>query len=551
MLKDAKLMHSPLGDGALFDVLGRWYKRSPPEAMLWEAAELYEGASPAMVQGAARWLGVERELGEAGLDAATVARVFVSAAVGEPQGWAPPGPVLARVLEAAGDAFDPGAVATELLEADELPHAHKSLFTLCVAMSAQRGTPIPESHDAHIIFHVPWPHLRAIVEGLPEARRDALLVRLIGTPGNANAARVQMRYTLPVLDLATGTGAKASIAKARAHLEGKERWTELLAAMDAGGGPPAEREGPTEECRKAVEYWLEKYESTRRVDGIGDAARQTHARAVEVDAPELASFETWKAASEERRTAIAERVAARVEGLAFSGFETFEGAPLASFHHDDLVFRLVPGGSYDRGLSPEEEALVRAASEVARPAGDNWFEEFGNFLEKQLHSMRPLMRATVGPLLVCASPGYSMTPDTVVPFLDETQWRLLSETEWEYLARGGKEHELTWRGHEVPDEAWFQRTDSAEAEAANAFGCWGFGLQPELCADVWKETYEGAPVDGAPRFGDGTRVARGGAAMLYPWQQVGEWQLLCSAVRSPSVHWEFEVNVRPVLGVTC
>ena len=111
------------------------------------------------------------------------------------------------------------------------------------------------------------------------------------------------------------------------------------------------------------------------------------------------------------------------------------------------------------------------------------------------------------------------------------------------------QHELTWRGHAVPDEAWFEATAGGEAEIANAFGCWGFGLQPEVCADAWHDSYDGAPNDGLPRFGNGPRVTRGGAAMLYPWQQVGEWQLLCSAVRTPSVHWEFELSVRPVLSI--
>ena len=45
-------MQRPLGDGQLFDVLGRWYHADPPEALLWEAANMHEGASPAMIQGA-------------------------------------------------------------------------------------------------------------------------------------------------------------------------------------------------------------------------------------------------------------------------------------------------------------------------------------------------------------------------------------------------------------------------------------------------------------------------------------------------------------------
>lgn len=549
MLADPELFDRPLGDGTLFDVLGRWYRADPPEALLWEAATMHEGASPAMIQGAARWLGVTADLRELGLDEPTIARVMISASVGEPPGWSPPGPVLARVLEAAGEAFDPGAAAAELLEGNEVPRPRRVLFTICTALLARRGHPIPASHDASFVFHVPWSILREVIAALPEDRRDAVLVRLIGRPSNDNAARVQMRYVLPVLDLATGEGARAAVAAAREHLDGKDRWAELVAQLDAGGGPPEPREGPTEECRRAVEYWLGKYEAKRRVERIGEVAQALHERAVHVDGPELASFETWAACSEPRRRAIGQQVADQVPGLAFRGLERFEAGELASFEWEQLSFRLVPGGSFTRGFSDAEEALVREEAERRRPAGDNWVEEFGHFLDQQLSSMRPTARVSVGPLLVCDSPGYAMAPDEVVSFLEDSVWRLPSESEWEYVARGGREHELTHRGHVVPDEAWFEQTNEHGEDHRNPFGLWGFGLQPELCADAWIPSYEGAPGDARPRAGEGTRVARGGAALIYPWQQVGEWQLLCSAVRGPAMHWEFEVAIRPVLGV--
>ncbi len=549
MLADPELLQRPLGGGQIFDVLGRWYRAEPPEALLWEAAEMHEGASPAMIQGAARWLGVTAEFRELGLDDPTIARVMISASVGEPPGWSPPGPVLARVLASAGASFDPQAVASALFDGDEVPRPRRVLFTICAALVARGGDSLPASYDANVVFHVPWTILREVVAALPEDRRDALLVRLIGRPGNDNAARVQMRYVLPVLDLATGEGARASIAAARKHLEGKEQWAEIVAQLDAGGGPPDPRDGPTDECRKAVEYWLAKYEAKARVQRIGEVARSLHGRAVQVDAPELASFASWSACGEERQRAIAQQVAEQVSQLEFRGLERFDAGALATFGWEQLVFRLVPGGAFTRGFSDAEEALVREEAERRRPAGDNWHEEFGHFLENLLPSMRPLAQVTVGPLLVCDSPGYAMAPDAVVPFLEETAWRLPSESEWEYLARGGREHELTYRGHVVPDEAWFKETNQHGEKHLNPFGLWGFGLQPELCADVWVEGYHGAPTDGRPRWGDGPRVARGGAALIYPWQQVGEWQLLCSAVRGPAVHWEFEVSVRPVLGI--
>jgi hypothetical protein len=551
VLHDPDLFEQPFGEGdrPLFEVLNRWYRDDPPERLLWAAAELYEGASPAMIQAAARWLAVAEELRAAGLDEGTVARVFISAAAGTPPGWVPPGPVLVQVLDAAGEAVDLAAIADALVELEPLPATLAPLLSVCTAALARRGVAIPPSYDERLTWYIPWTHLRAIVEALAEDRRDALLSRLFGNPGNANAARVQLRYLMPVLDLAQGPRIRAAIAAACAKLDGEDDAVELRAAVEAGGGPPPERDGPTPECRGAVEYWLDKYAAKRRVEAIDEVAKAAHERAVTVDAPELESFARWNAAPDARRRAIAEQIASQVEGLELRGLEPCDAGPIATFTWDDLLLRLIPGGSYERGFSPEEQALVEAEAEARRPAGDNWDEEFGAFLTRQLDSMRPLTRVTVPALLVCASPGYAMAPDEVTAFLDETPWRLLSESEWEQLARGGRARELTWRGHVVPDEEWFLRTSEAGEAEANPFGLWGFGLQPELCADRWHPSYVDASTDAAPRWGPGPRVARGGAAMLYPWQQCGEWQLLCSAVRSPASHWKYEVQVRPALGV--
>lgn len=551
MLTDLELVQSPFGEGAVFNVLERWYHRDPPEPLLWEAAGLYESASPAMIQGAARWLGVVQELREGGLDPGKVSRVLLSAACGEPRGWRPSPAVLAKVLESAGGEVDAAHFAADLMQSGDVPMALRPLFTICVALMARAGEPTPQSYDAHLVFHVPWRLLRTVIASLPEARRDAVVVRLLGRPPNPNAARIQLRNVLPILDLATGQGARSSIAAVREQVEGNEKWAHVVAAVDAGGGPPTESQEPTADCRRAVEYWLNKYEQKTSVGATGAVARDAHSKGVQVDAPELASWAEWNAASASRRQAIALEVERAVDGLVLQPDATFDAGSVTSFTHGDTVFRLVPGGKYERGFSDEEEAAVRAAAEAARPAGDNWEEEFGHFLKNTLHSMRPVSEVSIGPMLVCASPGFSMTPDRVPSFLSETPWRLPSEAEWEYAARGGRSRELTWRGNVVPDEAWFTETEAEGEGACNPFGLWGFGMQPELCSDGWHETHEGAPTDGSPRAGEGSVVARGGAAMLYPWQQVGEWQLLCNAVRSPATHWEFEVCVRPVLGISC
>jgi hypothetical protein len=548
-LRAPELIARELGDGTVATVLGSWFKRDAPEALLWRAAELFEGASPAMVMSAARWLGVTDELAANGLSELEIAQVLLSAASGEPRGWVPDPRVLARAVAMTVDVEHAAALGCEAVDGEMPPVMAKALVSICAALLARGGRPIPEAFDERVSFSVPWQMLRDVIEALPPDRRDRVIVRLIGTPINANAARVQLRYVLPILDLTDGPGAHEAVGRLRALLAGHAQWSHLVEAADAGGGPPPPREGPTAESRAAVGYWLEKYEAARRRDTIGDVARRAHARAIRVAAPELASFEQWRAASGERREEIARAVGQAVPGMTFDGFENCGAGPIAGFTCDRLPFRLIPGGVVQRGLSAGEEALVREEAEARKPEGDNWFEQFGYFLDELVHWLRPVQALAIGPLLASATSGHRMAPGAVAEFLESSPFRLPSEAEWEYLARGGIAGELTWRGHVVPGEAWFHEVASGGAETSNRFGRWGFGIDPEICADAWHGSYDGAPADGSPWWGEGDRVARGGAGMLYPWQEVGEWQLLCTAMRGNARYWEYELNVRPVIGI--
>ena len=129
-------------------------------------------------------------------------------------------------------------------------------------------------------------------------------------------------------------------------------------------------------------------------------------------------------------------------------------------------------------------------------------------------------------------------------------YRLPSEAEWEYAARGGAPTSRYWGdssssqcGHANGADAAAKRVYSAVTAAAcndgavytapagsyssNAFGLFDvLGNVLEWTADCWHENYRGAPADGSPWHGGdcSRRVVRGGSWLSYP-------QFLRSAAR--------------------
>ncbi|WNJ19628.1 formylglycine-generating enzyme family protein [Pontibacter sp. G13] len=101
-------------------------------------------------------------------------------------------------------------------------------------------------------------------------------------------------------------------------------------------------------------------------------------------------------------------------------------------------------------------------------------------------------------------------------------FRLPSEAEWEYAARGGEVaslRQLEYAGsddlHEV---AWFwdnsfRQTQLGSALLPNPLGLVGMsGNVWEWCQDTWNSSYEGAPDDGSAwEEVDSSRVVRGGS----------------------------------------
>jgi len=96
-------------------------------------------------------------------------------------------------------------------------------------------------------------------------------------------------------------------------------------------------------------------------------------------------------------------------------------------------------------------------------------------------------------------------------------YRLPSEAEWEYVARGGTETPYWWGGKPDPEKANFDgkvgRTTAVGIYPANPWGLYDvLGNVYEWVADGWHGSYEGAPSEGMVWEGgeSSRRVVRGG-----------------------------------------
>lgn len=101
-------------------------------------------------------------------------------------------------------------------------------------------------------------------------------------------------------------------------------------------------------------------------------------------------------------------------------------------------------------------------------------------------------------------------------------YRLPSESEWEYAARGGRhQNDFSYAGsNDLNEVGWYKQNSHGQTKPvglkfSNELGLYDMsGNVWEWCADHWHENYKGAPKDGSAWLtgGDSTRrVVRGGS----------------------------------------
>lgn len=562
---DARTVQIEGEELAIRDAFAAVFGKLPDVATLRDAARKMPLPTPAMLKARGHWDTMLAAMDAAAFDDEAKLRVLMRATMNAYQDvdvYQPPNEVLEEVLVDVDQEL--AAAAVRAFQEAELNYGQQQKAGLAV-VALGRHAEIPAELDALVEFGLPVELMREFLDSVGPQRRKAKLDELLMTEplNRLNAfwrAELGVKY-LELLD-------EQQVARLREVVDGivsgkpdrdEERVAELCAAFDRGSFDVAEElerdeDGLTDAARRSLEYWVQKIAEERMKNALGPLAESRLDVAIEIDAPELETLASWNATDEARQQEIATMIAERSDdfGLTFVGFEVYdEDAPvrIAVFEneHTQMRLSLVPGGTYLRGFSEREEHIVIEAGEDDPEAG-NWYETYQYLIDKAA-TMRPTQQVTVGPLLVFQIPSDAIDPAETTAMFEELPFRLMTEAEHEWVARGGLESELTWRGDEVPDEAWMEEIFDAGPSMRNAFGMAMLGMTPEALTDVYVDGYEGAPTDGSARCGDGPRVVRGGAEMLFPWQACGEWQLLTNSVRTSTRAWEYFLAIRPAIGL--
>ncbi len=210
------------------------------------------------------------------------------------------------------------------------------------------------------------------------------------------------------------------------------------------------------------------------------------------------------------------------------------------------VWVAIAGDTFEMGLNTaDKQALTRMTK--------GWSEEAKMQARELATIARPVHKVFVPPLLCAETPvraseakdaqGVTISgevslfePMAAVEYAAHVGARLLTEAEWEYVAREGGTRPWLSMGDDArknnPEQ--FVRDALAaglDGEPRHVFGIRGMGWGTWV-EDGWHPTYEGAPDDGrAWDPGEIPEVVRGGAYLSWPWQMDGEALLMHAAHR--------------------
>ena len=224
------------------------------------------------------------------------------------------------------------------------------------------------------------------------------------------------------------------------------------------------------------------------------------------------------------------------ENISFVASENFNGLEIGIYRCkiSGIRYSLVPGGSFNFGLSEKEEQQA-----------SKYVEE----MELDCSIMQPVKTFHVNPILVSIHPitekqitslieiddtvrlydpiegevAFTVSRKEAIRVMDITKMTIVSEIEWEYLCRATTKT-LFNSGDKLNSDveecfSLFTFDDSEECKScSNLFGLCGFGVG-EWCLDNYTDSYD-LHNSGDFVFKDDSEeyVVRGGAAALYPWQ---------------------------------
>ncbi len=273
------------------------------------------------------------------------------------------------------------------------------------------------------------------------------------------------------------------------------------------------------------------------------------------DWSELHGIEKWVCLSDAEQLRITTELATRLG----TDVEILQPTPINLFPRlkdpiTDIVWIAVAGEEFQMGLSTsDKQALTRLTK--------NWSDEAKEHVEALVKVARPAHKVFVPPFLCAEKPmlahqvqGISDTtvmdgvclfePLAAAEYAERLRARLLSEAEWEYIAR--HRDSRSWismeddsRKHDPRKFVENALQKGLNGETGFLFGVRGLGWGTWV-EDSWHANYEGAPNAGESwEPHEIPEVVRGGAYQSWPWQMDGEALLMHAAHREQKPNGKF------------